>query len=240
MKDPVALAYSGRVPEARAAALTQASSDDAYVAAQGLEALAVLGQQHDVRTTAQLDALLLRCADSEPSVARKAFEAARSLGSLVLEPLAARRLGSGAVTWESLRYAGEWPSLGLARALAQGWDQIPRRLIDEALLTSCVMPVADREEARAWGERALSLTRDQSEEVRLAAFTALQSWLPEGTATACARALVDDSPLIRKRAAELLGVVDPQQLELLVEELGESAPEAQEVLRCVKSKPKRR
>jgi hypothetical protein len=226
MKDPVALAYSGRLDEARAAAIAQASSDESFLVAQGLEALAVLGQQHGVRADATLDAILLQHARGPASLARKAYEAAMALGSRVLESLAAQRLASGDIIWEVLRYAGEWPSHELGAALATGWDRLPSRLRDEALLTTCVMPVANPDEARAWGERALKAARDPAEEVRLAGFVALRAWIPEETADACARALTDESPGVRQLAAQILGSIDFKRLAREVEELGDASPEA--------------
>ncbi len=227
MKDPVALAYSGRIDEAREAAFQQASSNDDFLVRQGLEALAVLGQQHGVRTNVLIDALLRRRATESPTISRKAFDAAMSIGSRALEEEAARRLEEGATTWEVLRYTGEWPSLRLARALRARWDDIPERLRDEALLTLSSMPAASEEEARECGRLAIDGSRHPSADIRIAAFTALRYWVPLETADLCARALRDESKGVRTAAAQLLAELDPDRLIELAQELGEESPEAQ-------------
>jgi hypothetical protein len=229
MKDPVALAYSGRIPEAIDAALAQASSDDDFLVAQALEALAVLGQQHGLRTNAALDRILVQRSGESPSIARKAFEAAMGVGSSALEPVAAHRLEAGQATWDVLRYAGEWPSHRLGRALLAGWERLPRQLLDEALLTSCAMPVANPEEAREFGRRAMDAARERDEELRAAGFVALKWWIPLETADICAQSLTDDSQAIRQAAAELLATLDPERLIELAQELGEPAREVQSV-----------
>lgn len=239
MKDPVALAYSGRIPEAREAAVAQASSDEPFLVREGLEALAVLGQQHGVRTNAAIDELLARRAE-EPSFSRKAFEAATSLGSRALEESAARRLTEGEASWEVLRYAGEWPSDRLGAALRAGFPTIPEGLKDEAFLTSCAMPVCSPEEAREFGRLAIEGTRDPSEEVRRAAFTALRCWAPTETASLCARALTDPSAPVRKIAAETLAEHEPDRLIELAEELGPEAVEVQAAIRIAKAEQFRR
>jgi hypothetical protein len=223
MKDPVALAYSGRIPEARQAAMEQAGSDDEFLVVQGLEALAVLGQQHGVSANAAIDELLARRATESLSVSRKAFDAATSVGSRALEEEAAKRLESGRGSWEVLRYAGEWPSHRLARALFTGWSQLPDRLRDEALLTIAVMPAANPDEAREYGLLAIEGTRSAEESIRAAAFVALKWWVPLETADLCARALNDEVPGIRTAAAELLSSLEPQRLVDLAEELPENA-----------------
>jgi hypothetical protein len=209
MKDPVALAYSGRIAEATDAALAQASSSDDFLVRQGLEALAVLGQQHGVRTNAAIDSLLVQRSRDDAAIARKAFEAAMGVGSRALEEAAVQLLAEGRATWEVLRYVGEWPSHALGRALVAGWEQLPRRLVDQALLTSCAMPVANPAEARELGVLA-----------------ALKWWAPEETPDICAQSLTDDSPAIRQGAADLLATLDPSRLVELSEELGATAPEA--------------
>jgi len=226
MKDPVALAYSGRIPEALAAAVEQASSDDDFLVAQGLEALAVLGQQHGVRTNAAIDALLVRLTSASSTLSRKAFDAAMSVGSRVLEDVAVQRLESGAASWEVMRYAGEWPSHRLGRALLAGWARVPERLRDEALLTCCVMPVSNAEEAAEFGQLAIDASRDGSNEIRVAAFRALRWWAPLQTADICARALRDRVEAVRRSAADTLAFLEPQRLIDLAAEYGDEAPEA--------------
>jgi hypothetical protein len=227
MKDPVALAYSGRIPEARDAAMAQAASDDDFLVAQGLEALSVLGQQHGVRTNARIDALIVQRSQESPRLSRKAFEAAMSTGSRALDAEVVRRIEAGRVSWEVLRYIGEGPSHQLGRALVAGWERIPEDLLDQALLTICSMPVANPDEAREFGRLALQGARHGREEIRAAAFVALKWWIPVETADVCARALTDHAPAIRQGAAELLAELEPQRLIDLAEELGETAPEAQ-------------
>jgi len=248
VKDPVALAYSGRIAEATAAAMEQATSEDDFLVAQGLEALAVLGQQHGIRTNTAIDTLLVRRAGESPSVSRKAFDAAMSLGSRSLETAAIQRLESGAASWEVLRYAGEWPSYRLGRALVSAWTKLPDRLRDEALLTACVMPVARPEEAAEFGRLAVEAARDESEETRVAAFRALRWWAPVQTGDLCVRALTDSCEAIRRSAAETLAMFEPQRLIDLAAELGDEAPEArsavnqaqQELLRRAPTKRKKR
>ncbi len=198
MKDPVALAYSGRIDEAREAAFQQASSEDDFLVRQGLEALAVLGQQHGIRTNAAIDALLRTRATESPTIARKAFDAAMSIGSRALEDEAARRLEQGA-----------------------------ERLQDEALLTLSAMPAASADEARECGRLAVVASRNSSPDIRVAAFTALRFWVPLETADLCARALSDENKGVRTSAAQLLAELDPDRLIELAEELGEESPEAQ-------------
>ncbi len=207
MRDPVALAWSGRIPEARALALEQAESGDALVVPQGLEALGVLGREHGVRADARMERLLVTRAEDESGVARRAFEAAMGLESRALEGLSARLLAQGEARWEVLRYAGELPSLVLARALAQGWRAVPDELQDEALLTACAMPAANRDECAGWGERALAQTQSARESVRVAAFTAVRIWAYAPAAARCTEALEDESPAVRREAARALAAI---------------------------------
>lgn len=225
MRDPVALAWSGRTAEARALARAQAHGDDPFLAAQGLEALAVLGREHGVRADAGLEALLVRQALAGGAVGRKAFDAAMGLEARALEGVAAQLLRRGEARWEVLRYAGELPSLDLARALADGWAALPPRLRDEALLTSCAMPCATPEEAAGWGRRALDLVDDADEAVRLAALTAVRVWRPAAAARACARGLDDPNPLVRREAARALSQVDPARLLEEARSRGDACPE---------------
>jgi hypothetical protein len=206
--------------------MAQASSDDEFLVAQGLEALAVLGEQHGIRTTPQIDALLTSRAGEAPSISRKAFSAAMGVGSRALEGEAIRRLAGGEASWEVLRYAGEWPSHALGHAILSGWKQIPERLLDEALLTICSMPAANAQEAREFGRRAMEAARDPAEPVRFAALIALRWWVPIETADICAQALTDVAPPVRRRAAELLAALEPARFLELVDELADSAPEA--------------
>lgn len=209
MRDPVALAYSGRIDEAWRLACAQAASDEPFLAAQGLEALSVLGQQHGVRADAEAERLLVEHARGPLS--RKAFEAAAGLESRVLEPLAVARLGAGEATWEVLRYASELPSHALAMALAQGWEALPERLLDEALLTSCAMPVTDAHEVDAWGERALMALSDRSADVRLAALRAVEMWQPADAYETCAALVEDPDERVRALAERVLEKLSPDQ-----------------------------
>jgi hypothetical protein len=211
MTDPVALAYSGRLEEARAAALVQARSDDPFLAAQGLEALAVLGQQHGVRADEPMTALLVQRAADEWVLARKAFEAATALGVREFDRLAAQRLASGGAGWEVLRYAGEWPSQEVAEGLAAGWALIPERLLDEALLTACVQPAATRREAEAWGARAVAALRHASEDVRRAAVTAVLAWRPADALTALEPLREDESESVRSAAGQALETLERER-----------------------------
>lgn len=223
MTDPVALAYSGRVEEAREAALAQSSSDDPYLREQALEALAVLGQQHGVAPDAAMEAVLVA---SSGEHLRRSLEAATALGSRALDPLVEERLRAGAATWEMLRHVEELPTLALGRALAAGWDRLPPSLLDEAVLATGAVPVSSREEAIAWGTRVLAAAAHRSEHVRIAALRALALWQPEGTADACARALEVDSPELRLEAARTLAMVDLPRLAELAPELVPKAARA--------------
>lgn len=219
MRDPVALAYSGRVSEAHEAAIEQAAEDDSFTVAQALEALAVLGAQHGVRSSSLTDERLLQAAtSSEPSLVRRAFDAAAALGTGVLEAVAVERLKQADATWDVLRYAAECPTLETGRALAAGWGSLASRLRDQALLTSRAMPVANREENDAWGERVLAHVDDPSEDVRSAAFEALKVWQPAKGAVACSQALEDEAASVRTAAAQALALLE---LELLVERAAE-------------------
>jgi len=226
MKDPVALAYSGRVDEARGLALDQARSDDPFLVRQGLEALAVLGQQHGVRADAELDAVLVAAAQQDGATARAALQAAAALASRAVEDSVASGLSEGRAAWEILRYAGELPSHRLARALATGWRALPDTLRDEALLVSCVMPAADRLEAGEWGARALAAVRDASPEVRAAALQAVAAWRPDDGAAACSEALEDDDAAVRRAAVDALARLDAKLLGKRAKALGERCPEA--------------
>lgn len=221
MKDPVALAYSGRLDEARAAALEQARRDDPFLAAQGLEALAVLGQQHGIRADESIAAVLVTRAGEPGAVGRKAFEAATALGVRAFDRLAAQRFRAGSAAWEVLRYAGEWPSHEVARALAAGWAGLPDGLLDEALLTSCVQPAADRAEVVAWGNRALAALGHRSEEVRRAAVAAVMTWRPVTVDEALEPLREDESELVRRAAERAL-----EQLARERREAGEKPPPA--------------
>lgn len=225
MKDPVALAYSGRIPEARAAAVAQARSDDAFLVGQGLEALTVLGQQHGVRADDELDSLLAAREADGGAIARRAFEAAAALGSRALEEAAARRLAGGEATWNVLRYVGEWPSWELGRALAEGWDRLPPQLVDEALLTSCVLPVRSQEECVAWGRRVLAKVAETNEDVRVAALDAVAIWRPREAAEPCVEALCDRSVRVRMAAARALAAADPDRLLAIDDERGDELVE---------------
>lgn len=232
MRDPVALAYSGRLVEAHEAAIEQAAGDDPFVVAQALEALAVLGGQYGVRSTPPVDERLRVSANSaDETVVRRAFDAAAALGSAALEDAAGRRLEAGDASWDVLRYAAQCPTLELGRSLARGWEALPSRLRDEALLTSRVMPVSSEEENDAWARRALERVGDASENVRVAAFEALKVWRPKGGAAACSRALEDDASSVRVAAAQALAVLDVQllvaralELEGLYSEANEGIP----------------
>lgn len=225
MRDAVALAWSGRIAEAKEAAVEQASDADPFVVGQGLEALTTLGQQYGVVTDSQLDALLARAVALEEPVSRRAYEAAAALGSRAVEAAACERLAKEGATWAVLRYVGEWPSLSLARALAAGWTLVEDRLRDEALLTSRVLPVANREENDAWGARAMAYASDRSEDVRVAAFQALWSWRPGAAADVCARALEDEVQAVREAAAQALAVIDVERLIVRALELEDEFPE---------------
>lgn len=232
MRDPVALAYSGRVAEAHEAAIEQAAAEDPFVVAQALEALAVLGGQYGVRATASVDERLrLSSGSSDESVVRRAFDAAAALGSAALEGVARKRLESGDATWDVLRYAAQCPSLEIGRSLARGWEAICVRLRDEALLTSRVMPVASREENDAWARRTLAHVDDASEDVRVAAFEAVKVWRPKAGADACSKALEDDVSSVRLAAAQALAALDvallvarAEELEGLYSEAGRAVP----------------
>lgn len=224
MKDPVALAWSGRVAEAWDVAREQAGRDDAFVAAQGLEALAVLGAEHGYTSEAALDAVLAKAA-LETSLSRRAFEAAMRLRSRALEPVSTQLLTSGEARWEVLRYAGELPSDGLAKALAEGWDRLPARLRDEALLTACAMPASTKAEREAWGARALRHVGEVEESVRVAAFRALRTFAHKAGAKACAQALDDGSEAVRAEAATTLLALDPKLAIAQAAERGEACVE---------------
>lgn len=209
MRDPVALAYSRRVDEAYQAAIEQAVADDPFLVAQALEALTVLGGQHGLRATPLVDERLLGAAlASDEVVVRRAFDAAAALGSGVLEDIAADRLEGTDATWDVLRYAAQCPTLEIGRSLARGWEAMPGRLRDEAILTSCVMPVSSREENDAWATRVLMHVGDPSENVRLATFDALKVWRPEAGAEACSEALEDEASSVRAAAAQALALLD--------------------------------
>lgn len=203
MKDPVALAWSGRIAEARDAALEQASPEDVYLAGQSLEALATLGEQHGVRADPQLDAALV-AASAEPELSRKALEAAAALDSNALDDVVEDALRAGRHDWSLIRHVGIRPSLRFARALAEGWEEIGDELLDLALLTTRVLPVATREEAAEWGARALASVSHPVPEVRAAAFDAVAVWAPDGAAQACEQGLNDEDRNVREAAARAL------------------------------------
>lgn len=225
MRDPVALAYSGRLDEARREAAAQVSSDDPFLARQGLEALAVLGQQHGMRSDPDLDALLSKHARANDRTADRAFEAAAALDSNALESEAILRLTRGEATWFVLRYVGEQPSHRLALALAETWEQVLENHRDQALLTTCVLPAANRAEAQQWGRRAEASLADEREEVRLSALAAMDVWRTEDTPLRAARALADDSPEVRRRAAELLERIAPELLAERASEITDEFPD---------------
>ncbi len=219
MRDPVALAWSGRIPEARALAVEQAESADPLLAGQGLEALGVLGREHGVRADERIERLLIDRAREEGPLARRAFEAAMELDSRALEPLVTELFRRGRSRWEVLRYAGELPSYGIARALAEGWGSIPGDLRDEALLTSCAMPAANPAECDDWGAKALLATSDPRESVRVAAFTALRVWAYVPAGEACAAAMMDESPAVRREVERALAEIDADRLAKAREQL---------------------
>lgn len=203
MRDPVALAWSGRIAEARDAALEQVSPDDVYLAGQSLEALATLGELHGLRADAQLDAALVAAA-AKPELWRKALEAAAALDSNALDDVVETALREGRHDWSLIRHVGVRPSLRFARALAEGWEAIGDELLDQALLTTRVLPVANREEAAEWGARALDRVEHPVPEVRVAAFDAVAAWAPEGAAQACEKGLDDIDRNVREAAARAL------------------------------------
>lgn len=203
MTDPVALAWSGRIAEAREAALAQASPIDPFLAGQSLEALAILGEHHGVRSNPELDAVLAE-AVSEPALVRKAIEAAAALDSTALDDFVDGALRDGRHVWSLFRHVGIRPSLRFARALAHGWNAIPRELLDIALLTTRTLPVATKEEAAEWGARALRHVGHALPEVREAAFEAVAIWASEGAVEACERGLEDEAREVREAAARAL------------------------------------
>lgn len=226
MRDPVALAYSGRVVEAYEAAVEQSASEDAFVVAQALEAFAVLGEQYLMRTTPVVDERLLQSVSAgDEALSRRSFDAASALGSAALENVAVRRLEAGEASWDVLRYAAQCPTLKIGRALASGWEKIPPRLRDEALLTSRVMPVSNADENDAWAERVLASVDDASEDVRAAAFEAIKVWRPNSGAQACARALEDEAEAVRSAAGSALAELDVDLLVVRAAELEESFPD---------------
>jgi hypothetical protein len=237
MRDPVALAWSGRIDEAKALACEQAGSKDSMLAAQGLEALAVLGSEHGLTASEEIDRLLVSGAKGSEAASRRAFEAAMALGSRAVEPLVCERLGSGDVRWELLRYTGEMPSQALAKALAEGWSSMPGRYLDEALLTSCVLPCATPAEAVQWGARAIACAADRSESVRVASMRAIRSWAPAGADHICAAALDDESDDVRREAARTLAWLHPDALLQQAEERG---PECVEVWNELTAEQKKR
>jgi hypothetical protein len=139
--------------------------------------------------------------------------------------MAAKRLETGDAGWEVLRYLGEWPTLTLARAFARGWESVPARVRDEALLTTTVLPVSTRDEYEAWCRRIAAYARDDSDEVRHATFVALWTWRPDDAHEACERALSDVEKKVRVAAARALAVIDPELLAERVEELETEYPE---------------
>jgi hypothetical protein len=207
MKDPVALAYSGRVEEAERAARSQILADDPLSRAGAWEAFAVLGREHGLKTDAALDAVLLDAVRSDGAVGRRALEAAMELGSSAPEAFVVERLNRGSAGWEHLRFAGERPSHGLARGLAGGWKLLDPALADEALLTAAAMPLSGPAKAE-WGARALAFVDAYAPSVRVAALRCLALWSHRPGVEACARALEDDAEDVRAQAAESLLVLD--------------------------------
>lgn len=228
MKDPVALAWSGRIGEARVAALEQIRSDDPLIVRQALESFAVLGNEHGVRADAELDDALAFVSRQLP-LESKALDAAAALDSAVLDDVIEKALREGRHGWALLRHVGDRPSLRFARALAEGWAAIPDDLRDLALLTSRVLPVATAREAASWGERALKHVNDPIPENRAAAFAAIEIWAPAGAVAACERGLEDESAEVRIAAARALKTLSLSRLRELAD--GENAsPEVWEVL----------
>lgn len=219
MKDAVALAWSGRVEEAQAAAEAQVAAEDPFVASQGLEALAVLGEQQGLRASPEVaHRLEVWGRTRDGGVSRRAFEAAGALGSLALEAEAVRRLVAGQADWAVLRYVGERPTHRLAQGLASGWEGIDPALRDQALLTTRTLPVASQEENDAWGERVARFLRDEADEVRGAAFQALAVWRPPETADLCVDGLGDEAGVVRRAAAQALLSVDVERFVVVMSE----------------------
>ncbi len=210
MKDPVALAYSGRVDEAEQAARAQVLSDDPLARAGAWESLAVLGRAHGLRTDASLDAALTEAVKVDGVVSRRALEAAMELGSTAPEAFVVERLNRGLVGWEHLRFAGERPSHGLVRGLAAGWKLLDPAFADEALLTAARMPVSGPMRAE-WGARALAFVGDRSPSVRVAALRCLAVWQHGPGVDACAKALDDEADEVRAEAATSLLVLDVER-----------------------------
>lgn len=225
MRDPVALAWSGRVADARALACEQAGGADPAVAGQGLEALAVLGSQHGVTADARIDALLLAAA-AHPSTARRAFEAAAALQSDVLRPLACARLEEGAAGWEVLRYARERPHPELTRALDTGWSRLAPSLHDEALRTACTLPFAATAARLVFARRARALLAATDTSVQVSALLALQEWRYRPAAPDCRRLLSREEPEVAVAAAHALRSLSRKQAEQVVDELGDELPRA--------------
>jgi hypothetical protein len=207
MKDPVALAYSGRVEEAERAARAQILSDDPLARAGGWEALAVLGREHGLKADATLDTALTAAVRVEGTVGRRALEAAMELGSTAPEAFVVERLNRGSAGWEHLRFAGERPSHGLARGLAGGWKQLDPGLADQALLTAALMPLSGPARAE-WGARALALVDAKAPSVRVAALHCLSVWQYRPGTDACAKALDDLTDEVRAQAAKSLLSLD--------------------------------
>jgi len=216
MKDPVALAWSGRIEEARALACAHAAMDDSLLAAQGYEALAVLGGAHGLRTAADIDALLLRSPAREAPVQRQALAAAAAVESDALRESVAQALRTGTAGWEHLRYAGERPAETLAAALDEGWSLLNAKHIDQALLTACAQPLSTRPQALRWARRTRALAKDPSPSVRVAAFTALGHWRYRPALPDCRNALLDHAEEVGTAAARTLAILSPKQARTLL------------------------
>ncbi|MFM2152357.1 MAG: hypothetical protein RL199_792 [Pseudomonadota bacterium] len=210
MKDPVALAYSGRIEEAERAARAQILADDPLARAGAWEAFAVLGREHGLKTDASLDTALADAVRTEGAVGRRALEAAMELRSTAPEAFVVERLNRGSAGWEHLRFAGERPSHGLARGLAGGWKLLDPALADEALLTAAAMPLSGPAKAE-WGTRALALVAAPQASVRVAVLRCLAFWGHVPGVDACAKALDDADEAVREQAAVSLLALDGER-----------------------------
>lgn len=203
MKDPVALAWSGRIQEALSAALKQMHSEESELANQALEAISILGSEYQLRSNPEIDSALVS-ASQRKELERKLLEAAAAVDSASLDDKIEHLLEHGPQTWPLLRHVGERPSLRFARSLSAGWAQIPDSLQDLALLTSCVLPVANPQEAQDFGEKALAARRSSKASVRAASFFAIGIWQPSGSLEALKEGLDDEEHEVREAAKEAL------------------------------------
>jgi len=215
MRDPVALAWSGRVQEALPLARAQAADADPSIASQGLEALAVLGSQHQVRSDDALDELLRRAA-LEPRTMRRAFEAATALGSHALLALSCDRLRAGTAGWEVLRHAGELALPELAEALDAGWERLAPSLRDEAIRTAAALPCGSRQRELAFARRARTLLSETDTSLRTSALVALRRFRYRPAAADCHRLVRDDDSAVAIEAARTLRVLSPSRAKVLL------------------------